>query len=784
MGIHEKKRLALICVAGVVGCLALGSCGGGGSSSAPLPPAPAPVPAPPTIATQPPPFSAAAGSAASVSVVANNATTYQWQRSVDAGTTWADLALANSATLSLPITGLIDSGTQYRVVAANSVGSVTSAAAQLTVRPSLRLLAGAIGGAGYLDATGATARFDAPRGVAVDSSGNLFVADGSNHVIRRITPAGVVTTYAGTPNVSGRTDGPAATARFDTPRSIAVDAAGTLWVIDQGTCFLRRIAAGMVTSVASLNVGGCYLASTATFGAADPAEVAVGPSGDVFVSDRVRHVIRRIDGNGTVTLFAGGELVVGSSDGPRLGGATFKAPRGLTFDAAGNLYVADSGNFTVRRIATDGTVTTVAGTALQGGHVDAVGPAARFNGPRGLALAGAQRLIVSDVNDETIRQIDLPSQAVTTLAGSAGMIGSADGTGPAARFYAPFGLAADTAGTTYVADTNNHMVRRIDTAGVVSRVAGQPDQTGSADGAGSIARFAGSNPIVADAAGNLYMADGNNYLIRKISTAGAVSTLAGAAGVAGSSDGPGSTARFNYPTSVALDGASNVYVSDAFNHTIRRISSSGVVSTIAGATGVSGDVDGPAAVARFGNVTHIAADTAGNVVIAEQTICRIRRLSAAGVVSTLAGDGSTCSLVDGPPGIGGVGLVTAMLYETSGSVVFVDENVRVRRLKTDGSIETIAGSGEGNIDGPGATAAFQLITALAQDNAGRIYVADSGNHSIRLIKPDRTVSTLVPRAPRPNVVLGEPPALRYPTGIALLPGNAIAITSEGAVLVD
>lgn len=777
-------RLVWLCAAGIAGVLALGSCGGGGSSSAPLPPAPAPTPSTPTIATQPPPFSAAAGSGASVSVVANGATSYQWQRSVDAGTTWAEIASATSATLNLPIVSLVESGAQYRVVATNAAGSATSATAQLTVRPSLRLLAGAIGGAGYLDGTGAAARFDAPRGVAVDPAGNLFVADGTNHIIRRITPAGVVTTFAGTPNVSGRTDGPAGTARFHEPRSIAIDAAGVLWVIDQGTCFLRRIAAGVVTSVASLTIGGCYLASTATFGAADPAEVAVGPGGDIFVSDRTRHVIRRIDASGTVSLFAGGELVAGSDDGPRLTQATFRAPRGLAFDSAGNLYVADSGNSTVRRIATDGTVTTIAGTAQQSGHVDAIGPAARFYGVRGIALAGAQRLIVTDVNDQTIRQIDLSNNSVTTLAGSSTVSGSADGTGSAARFYSPFGVAADSAGTAYVADTNNHMVRRIDTTGVVTRVAGQPDQTGSADGPGPNARFGGPNPIVADATGNLYMADGTNYLIRKISASGNVTTLAGAPGVPGSADGPGGTARFDYPTGVALDGAGNVYVSDASNSTIRRIDLSGMVSTIAGAAGASGDVDGPAAAARFGQITHIAADAAGNVVVTEQTLCRIRRLSVAGVVSTIAGDAFVCGTQDGPPGVGRVGLATALIYEPSGSVVFVDDDVRVRRVKVDGSIETIAGSAAGNADGPGATARFQLISALARDSAGRIYVADSGNHAIRLIQPDGRVSTLVPRAARPNVVLGDPPALRLPAGIALLPGNAIAITSEGAVLID
>lgn len=779
-----KLRSVLIAAALAGSALLLSSCGGGGGSSAPIPPAPPPPPppvaSPPVITTQPSATSIDSGSTATIVVSSSNATSFQWQRSSDEGATWSDVAGATNPTLTSPALGLIDSGTQYRARVTNALGTVNSDVARVTVRPFARLLAGAIGGGGHRDGPAVTARFLAPRGVLA-ANGTLYVVE-ENHVVRQIAANGTVTTVAGVPDKPGTRDGPSLSALFSSPRSIAIDGAGTLWVVDQRTCALRRVAGGQVSLIiGALNIGGCWRAGSSV--GADPSEIAVSPAGELFVSDRNRHVVRRIDSNGTSTVFAGAEMTPGSNDGPRTGGALLRQPRGLAFDPAGNLYVVDSGNVTLRRIAVDGTVTTIAGTAGQAGHVDAIGPAARFAGPRGLAIFGGQRLIITDVNDHTIRQMDLATGAVSTLAGMAFAEGAVDGLGPAARFYAPIGVTVDAGGVVYVADTNNHMIRRISPNGAVTTLAGQPDPVGATDGTGGAARFGGLNPIVSDSAGNIYMADVNNLTVRKITPAGVTTTIAGAVRESGSQDGPGSTARFQMPSNLTIDGAGNLFVSDLLGFTIRRINPSGNVQTVAGIPGVSGYLDGPAPLARLGEISHLAADSNGNVVFSEFLFCRIRHLSSAGIVSTLVDSELTgCGILDGPPAIRRVFSPTAFIYEPSGDIVFVDGDSTVRRLKPDGSITTIAGAGKGFADGPGASARFEFISALTRDAQGRIYAADSGNHAIRLIALDGTVTTLIPRGPDPIATLGSSPSLRNPTGIALLPNSGIAVTSEVAVL--
>jgi len=269
-----------------------------------------------------------------------------------------------------------------------------------------------------------------------------------------------------------------------------------------------------------------------------PADVAADSAGNLYVADTGNNSIRRITAAGVVSTVATG----------------FNHPSGIAVDGSGNLYVADTDNNSVRKVSAAGAVTTLA---------------SGFNGPSGIAVDSAGNVYVADTLNHVVKSIT-PAGAVAVVAGQAGVSGSADGTGPAARFFGPQGLALDGSGNLYVADTNNDTIRRIVLAsGAVTTVAGAAGSGGSADGAGTAARFLFPSGLAVGRSGNLFVADTDNHTVRQISSAAAVTTIAGTASAAGSADGTGGAARFNHPTGIAVDGSDTVYVADTDNHTVR-----------------------------------------------------------------------------------------------------------------------------------------------------------------------------------------------------------------------
>jgi sugar lactone lactonase YvrE len=279
------------------------------------------------------------------------------------------------------------------------------------------------------------------------------------------------------------------------------------------------------------------------------AGVAVDTVGNIYVADVVGNKIRKVSVTGVVTTLASG----------------FNAPQGVAVDSVGNVYVADANNNLIRKVTPAGVVTTFAGDGSLGA-VDGTGLAASFRIPTALAVDAAGNVYVADTGNNRIRKIT-PAAVVSTLAGSSE--GFADGTGAAAQFDEPSGIAVDGAGNVYVGDFVNNRIRKVTAAGVVTTFAGQATG-GFADGVGGAAKFTGPAGVAVDAAGNVYVADFNNQRIRKITAAGAVSTLAGS-GVLGFADGVGTAAQFNSPYGIAVDAAGTIYVGDQGNNRVRRI---------------------------------------------------------------------------------------------------------------------------------------------------------------------------------------------------------------------
>jgi hypothetical protein len=314
-------------------------------------------------------------------------------------------------------------------------------------------------------------------------------------------------------------------------------------------------------------------------------------------------------------------------------------PVSVATDGSGNLYVADASSDTIEKINLSAQVSTQAGTAGQTGTTDGSGAAARFNDPSGVAAASDGTVVVADKANGTIRVIT-PAGVVTTLAGSTTLRGNVDGTGTAATFSSPAAVARDLLGNLYVADAMNHTIRKITAAGAVTTLAGSAGQAGTSDGSGNAARFNNPTGIDVDASGNLYVADSTNNLIRKVSSTGVVTTVAGLAGVSGSTDGEGNVALFNQPSGVAVDNtggvhSGSVYIADTGNSTIRRISPAGVVVTVGGLAGIAGHKDGVGIEAWFNQPRDVAV-TAGTVYVADTGNASIRTINQGGAVTTLA----------------------------------------------------------------------------------------------------------------------------------------------------
>ena len=326
----------------------------------------------------------------------------------------------------------------------------------------ISVLAGAAGQWGWVDGPGRSARFKEPWTLAADGKGGLIVADAYNGAIRRVDRTGRVTTVAGdqtTPETwirAGYADGPVDQARFNKPQAVAAAPDGTIYVADTSNHSIRRIRDGQVTTVAGDGRPGFRdgVGVAARFN--EPLGIAVGRDG-IYVADSGNRRIRRISDDGTVTTVAGTGRF-GFDDGPAEE-ARFASPSGLIFGEDGSLYISDCPNARIRRLSPDGKVSTYAGDGHTG-LIDGPAQTARFIAPMGLALDREGNLYVADWEGPTIRRITRDGW-VTTLAGANGMIGSYDGTGPSARFSAPMGIAIE-GNRAYVADTDNHLIRRID----------------------------------------------------------------------------------------------------------------------------------------------------------------------------------------------------------------------------------------------------------------------------------------------------------------------------------
>ena len=592
----------------------------------------------------------------SVSMAGDPLPTLQWQWQKTSGIPGFPAIFAGEPGFSgvngtvLTISGVTAAmnGYQFRVIASNFAGSVTSAAATLNVTQvptftsasSAGFTVGALG-TFQVAATGLPALISysivsgsLPGGITLDPatgvlSGTPLVSAGSPFylTIRASNTSGV----ADQPFTFSASTGSVFTTQPVNATS-SLGQTATFTVVTSGepapTYRWQRLAVGATAYVNLINDATFSGVTSATLTIMNPSSGLNGDSFRVVATNAVGAVessaaILTIVNSTTISTLAGTPTVSGSTDGVGAA-ARFNGPNGIAVDAAGNVYVADTSNHVIRRISTGGAVTTLAGLAGVSGNTDGQASLARFSGPSGIAVTPVGSIYVADTYNHTIRVIATDG-TVSTLAGTAGAPGSVNGTGGAARFFSPSGLAIATDGTVFVSDTFNHIIRRVSINGVVTTVAGTAGSQGAVNGAGASARFSYPYGLAIDSWSNLYVADSISHAVRKIDTLGGVTTVAGTIGVAGSVDNSGILASFNQPSGIAIDLAGNIYVADTSNSTIRLISAGGVVTTLAGTAGSPGTADGVISAARFRQPFGIAIDSTGNLYIADTRNHTIRR---------------------------------------------------------------------------------------------------------------------------------------------------------------
>ena len=610
------------------------------------------------------------------------------------------------------------------------------------------------------------AELNSPFGLAFDDADNLYIADSGNHRIRRIDLAtGIITTLAGSgsPAFEGD-DGSALDAAFHAPHGVDVDRHGNIYIADTLNNRIRKVDAfnGIVTTIAGTGIAG----SSGDLGLAvnaqlnQPNDVAVDDLGKVYIADTGSHVIRQIDAQGVIITLAGQRNVpvnpvTVANSGPAQN-AVLRNPLSLTLDQGQrNLYVADTGNHLVRRILLnnvieDTLITTEAGSVDGSAGYDGEDRNAivsSLDSPSAVAINSLGEVYIADTGNQRVRAIvsagERRPKILITVAGNGESSFSGERT-PAtnATLHFPSDVALDPDGNVYFSDTGNHRVRRVNlSTGLISTVAGN-GVAGSrgVGGRGTDTRLHSPEGLAFDSRGRLYIADtGNNRVLRLNLNNGIIHALT-EVGLPGSNS-TSTVAVFTGPTSLAIDSSDNLYIAEMEDHRIRMMDlGAGGISTVAGDGSADFTGDGGQAIrAKLNKPEGVAVDPDGNIVISDTGNRRIRRIEiGTGVITTIAGDGRRGYAGDGGPAIEASLVVPRRVAVDADGNVFISDAIdhRIRAIKPDGTMTTVAGDGIiafAGDGGPATSASLNRPLGMAIDAAGNLYFADNHNNRIRLI---------------------------------------------------
>ena len=731
---------------------------------------------------------------------------------------------ATAASVPYAVNTAVDSSGNFYIVTNGSSSTsgfpVSERVYEVNASGTLTVVAGT-GLSGYSGdgGPGPEAELNNPQAVAVDSFGNIYIADSGNCVIREVTQStGVISTYAGTPQSCGYGgDGGAATsAELNQPTGVALDSSGNLYIADSENNRVREISAltGNITTIAGTGTAGFSGDGSPAIDALlrGPSSVAVDGSGDVYIADFGNYRVRELTVSGMINTIVGNGTDGSSGDGGPATSAQIGQVFGIASDSSGNVFIADYYSCAVREVTVgDGKINTVAGRNQSCGYSGDGSPAtgAQLHYPEGVAVDSSDTMFIADWENARVRKAVLGG-SISTVAGNGAYTYAAATTATAAMFYTPSAAVPDPSGNVYIADEQNCLVWKATPGGGISVFAGTPPNASSDwfpicgysgdTGPATGAQLNFPTKAVPDASGNVYVADSQNCVIRKIDTSGMITTFAGDNSCLYSGDGGPALSAGIWPYGLTLDSSGNMYIADWVNNVIWEIAAeTGIITTVAGnnaaPTGYSGD-GGPATNAQLWNPTDVAVDASGNLYIADLGNNRIRVVSG-GIINTFAGNGDK-----GYEGDGGPASETSLYspigvaVDAAGDVLIADANNNlIRFVDGTGIIHSVAGSGEYGFSGDGEPAttscpsgspatcipvALAAPSGIGIDTAGNMYIADVSNSRIRTVTaiPSLNASPGALTFPQQAVGIQSSSQQVTVTGVGPLSINSIIVTGD------
>ena len=588
------------------------------------------------------------------------------------------------------------------------------------------------------------------RGAAIDSSGNMYIADPLNDVIEKVTSGGTLSIFAGTGRTGVPTAGPATSSDLNHPDGVAVDSSGNVYIADTINDVIEKVTPSGTLSIIA-GTPGHHAPPTpgpATSSSLyHPAGVAVDGSGNVYIADTDNEMVEEVTTGGTLSIIAG----TGTSGAPTPGPATssdLSNPSGVAVDSSGNVYIADTNNQVVEKVTpgTPGTLSIAAGTGTSGAPTPGPATSSDLSDPSGVATDSSGDVYIADQANGRIEEVT-PSGTLSIIAGTGGQGPPTPGPATSSNLYNPAGVAVDSSGDVYISDGLAGVVAEV-ASGSLSIAAGLIDYGPPTAGPATSSDLSDPSAVAADRVGDLYVADPLNDVIEKVTSGGTLSIFAGTGRTGVPTAGPATSSDLNHPDGVAVDSSGNVYIADTINDVIEKVTPSGTLSIIAGTPGHHAPpTPGPATSSSLYHPAGVAVDGSGNVYIADTDNEMVEEVTTGGTLSIIAGTGTSGAPTPGPATSSDLSNPSGVAVDSSGNVYIADTNNQVVEKVTPGTPGTLsiaAGTGTSGAPTPGPATSSDLSDPLgvATDSSGDVYIADQANGRIEEVTPSGTLSII------------------------------------------